>query len=320
MTQYDTAHIDGNRSGVIRDESDPGTASRNRQSGEVYDLRGLRGGLYLDYHLDYEKGHINAHDHLAHELIFVVSGAARYTIGETVYDLQEQSLLMVGRLERHRIEITRTPYRRIFMLIDATYAQTVLKNPRLMQSFANRPERYRQQLAFDADFFSGLLATLDEIAIEQLMKKPFHNESIAALFQGLMIDLYRVSHHDQKPATLTPVQEQVLKVQQYIDLHAEENLSLEEMASRFYLNPFTLSRTFRQLTGFPLSRYVSRLRLSLARDLLSGSSLRVCDIAEKTGFGDTNTFIRQFRREEGVTPLQYRLRGAERGQDTGSAV
>jgi len=305
---------------MLRDGSDPGAATRNRQSGEVYDLRGLRGGLYIDYHLDYEKGHINAHDHLAHELIFVVSGAARYTIGETVYDLQEQSLLMVGRLERHCIEITRTPYRRIFMLIDATYAQSVLKNPRLMQSFANRPERYRQQLVFDAAFFSGLLATLDEIAIEQVMKKPFHNESIAALFQGLMIALYRAAHHDQKPATLTPVQEQVLKVQQYIDLHAEENLSLEEMATRFYLNPYTLSRTFRQLTGFPLSRYVSRLRLSLARDLLSGSGLRVCDIAEKTGFGDTNTFIRQFRREEGVTPLQYRLRGGEGRQDTGSAV
>ena len=68
-------------------------------------------------------GRINAHDHLAHELIFVVGGAARYTIGDAVYDLQENSLLMVGRLERHSIEITRTPYRRIFMLIDATYGR-----------------------------------------------------------------------------------------------------------------------------------------------------------------------------------------------------
>ena len=52
-TQNDRTHIDRTRSGLNRNGSDPGVASRNRQSGEVYDLRGLRGGLYLDYHLDY---------------------------------------------------------------------------------------------------------------------------------------------------------------------------------------------------------------------------------------------------------------------------
>lgn len=290
-----------------------GAGGRNRQSGEIYDPKGLRGGLFLDYHLDSRPGRINGHDHLAHELIFVVGGAARYTIGDTVYELQENSLLMVGRLERHSIEITRTPYRRIFMLIDATYAQSVLKNPRLMQSFANRPERYRQKLSFEPAFFAGLVSTLDEIAGEQFLRRPFHREAIAALFQHLMISLYRVSHQDQKAAPLTATQELVLQVQQYIDLHADENLSLEHLASRFFLNPFTLSRTFHQLTGHTLSHYVARLRLSLARDLLAETGLRVQDIAQQTGFGDTNTLIRQFRREEGITPLQYRLQRCGEG-------
>lgn len=296
-----------------------GTA-RNRQSSEVYDHEGLRGGLFLDYHLDFHTGTINSHDHLAHELIFVVSGAARYTIGSTTYDLQENSLLMVGRLERHQIEVTRTPFRRIFMLIDATYAQSVLKNPRLMQSFANRPERYRQKLAFDPVIFNGLVTMLDEIATEQCLKRPFLDEAVAALFQHLMISIYRDSHHDQKPAALSPIQEQVLKVQQYIDLHAAEAVSLDQLAARFYVNPFTLSRTFRQLTGYPLLRYVSRLRLSMARELLNETSLRVSDIAAKTGFGDTNTLIRQFRREQGITPLQYRVQKRTENHSAGSAV
>lgn len=290
-------------------EPDPSRGgARNRQSGEIYDPKGLRGGLFLDYHIDRHPCRINAHDHLAHELIFVVSGAARYTIGGVVHELQENSLLMVGRLERHSIEITRTPYRRIFMLIDATYAQSVLKNPRLMQSFANRPEGYRQKLSFEPDYFQGLVGALDEIACEQIQRRPFHREAIAARFQQLMIGLYRVSHQDQKAAPLTDTQEQVLQVQQYIDLHAGDDLSLESLAGRFYLNPFTLSRTFHQLTGYTLSRYVSRLRLSMARDLLADTAMRVQDIALATGFGDPNTLIRQFRREEGITPLQYRLR------------
>lgn len=293
---------------------------RNRQSSEVYESEGLRGGLFLDYHLDHHPGIINAHDHLAHELIFIVSGAARYTIGQAVYDLQEQSLLMVGRLERHQIEVTGTPFRRIFLLIDANYAQSVLKNPRLMQSFANRPERYRQKLSFEPVLFAELVATLDEIAIEQYLRRPFHNEVIAALFQRLMISLYRSAHMDMKPGALSPMQEQVLKVQQHIDLHANEDLSLESLAAAFYLNPFTLSRTFRQLTGFPLSRYVSRLRLSLARELLTGTSLRVSDIAIQTGIGDPNTLIRQFRKEQGITPLQYRLKERSANHSTGSAV
>lgn len=278
---------------------------RNREGSETFEPSGLLGGLHIGYHIDAYPGAINAHEHLAHELIFVVSGAARYTLGQTIHDLQAGSVLMVGRLESHRIDITQVPFRRVYLLIDFRFGMSVLKSPLLMQSFANRPAQYRQIICHPA-VFAEFLNTLDAIALEQLQPGAFHQEIIAALFSQLMINLYRSSPSADRSIALTPCQEQVLRVQQYIDLHATDSLSLSMLARQFYINSYTLSRTFHQLTGMTLTRYIAKLRLAIAREMLLDSSFRVQDIAVSVGFGDVNTFIRLFRREFGQTPLSYR--------------
>jgi two-component system response regulator YesN len=52
--------------------------------------------------------------------------------------------------------------------------------------------------------------------------------------------------------------------------------------------------------------YIAKLRLSHAKRLLLETSLKIDDIAEKVGYLGRNSFIRIFKKYEGITPGKFR--------------
>ena len=66
-----------------------------------------------------------------------------------------------------------------------------------------------------------------------------------------------------------------------------------------------LSRQFRQVTGIGVQEYLRRYRFARAMELLQ-TGLSVGDVAARVGFGSLCHFSREFKREMGVTPSQYK--------------
>ncbi|MGU3472349.1 helix-turn-helix domain-containing protein [Paenibacillus sp. D51F] len=92
----------------------------------------------------------------------------------------------------------------------------------------------------------------------------------------------------------------------YIDGHLEEDLSLQTLASRFFLSREHVSRRFRQETGNTLSDYVEKLRMDKASRLLLGSSLKIAEISSQVGYSDEKYFSKVFKKHSGCSPGQYR--------------
>ena len=63
---------------------------------------------------------------------------------------------------------------------------------------------------------------------------------------------------------------------------------------------------FRRTTGRTPTQYVTKLRMSLAKKLLSETAMPVGEIAEACGYDDAFYFSRVFSREEGMSPRSYR--------------
>ena len=59
-------------------------------------------------------------------------------------------------------------------------------------------------------------------------------------------------------------------------------------------------------------RYLNRLRISKAQELLAASDLRVYEVAEQTGFANVNYFIRVFNQHTQMSPNRYRMLYAAR--------
>ncbi|CUP70108.1 MULTISPECIES: response regulator transcription factor [Hungatella] len=95
-------------------------------------------------------------------------------------------------------------------------------------------------------------------------------------------------------------------VQQYIESHLSEDLSLTSLSEKTYLNPSYLSRLYHQTTGHKLSGFIESSRIKKAKELLENPYEKIYEIAKKVGYDTAASFTRLFKKAEGISPLEYR--------------
>ena len=83
-------------------------------------------------------------------------------------------------------------------------------------------------------------------------------------------------------------------------------VNLNTVAEDMKLNPFYLSRLFKESEGISFTEYLTNLRLVKAKTLLKESDLSIKEIGLKVGYDRSNYFIRVFKRNTGFTPGEYR--------------
>lgn len=95
-------------------------------------------------------------------------------------------------------------------------------------------------------------------------------------------------------------------VKQFIKENYGAEISLKSLAEITYLHPNYLSKIFKQETGENISDYILRFRIEQAKELLRDPSLKIYEVAEKTGFHAAKYFASVFKTEVGVTPSEFR--------------
>lgn len=96
-----------------------------------------------------------------------------------------------------------------------------------------------------------------------------------------------------------------------IDENFRNDISVSLLARKFGLNPHYLGSLFIAEVGKSIPQYVRDMRLALAAQLLSASSLSVSEIAYECGFSSPSYFISKFREQYGMTPRGYAGEGKE---------
>lgn len=91
----------------------------------------------------------------------------------------------------------------------------------------------------------------------------------------------------------------------YINCHYKEDLSLSDLSSHFHLTESYISKLIKDETGINFKNYINQLKVSHAKELLKDRTLMVSEVAEAVGVKNVNTFIRIFKKYEGVTPGKF---------------
>ena len=102
------------------------------------------------------------------------------------------------------------------------------------------------------------------------------------------------------------VQARVEEVRAYLEANMARDVDMVSVARKVALSPFYLTRIFKAQYGVPPYRYLIRLRINYATDLLRDSVLTVTQICHRAGFNSLSHFITTFRRHVGMSPTQYR--------------
>ncbi|MCX7030163.1 MAG: helix-turn-helix domain-containing protein [Spirochaetes bacterium] len=96
------------------------------------------------------------------------------------------------------------------------------------------------------------------------------------------------------------------RFREYIQGNYQRNISLFDMAEAFSLTPSYLSELFKERMGENYIDYLTAFRMEVARNLLTGTSAKVNDVATESGYANVTSFIRVFKKHEGVSPGAYR--------------
>jgi AraC-like DNA-binding protein len=98
----------------------------------------------------------------------------------------------------------------------------------------------------------------------------------------------------------------VALITEYIALHYAKDLHLEMIADEIGLSPKYVSRLFKETTGSSITDTISLTRIEKAKELLLETDLKIGEIAEMTGINSRTTFLRLFKKHEGISPMDYR--------------
>ena len=86
-------------------------------------------------------------------------------------------------------------------------------------------------------------------------------------------------------------------------------IHLELLAKDANMSKYYISYRFKKYTGYSPYEYLLRCRLNHAKILLNSTSAAVAEISERVGFESVSHFIKIFKMNEGITPLQFRKKG-----------
>lgn len=114
-----------------------------------------------------------------------------------------------------------------------------------------------------------------------------------------LIRIYR----DRQDAQYHNISEKIIDL---VHKHYDTDLTLEDCASRLHYNANYLSSIFRKETNCSFSEYLSTYRFNMAKKWLSETDMPIKDISSKLRYNNSQNFIRSFRKQEGITPGQYR--------------
>jgi len=97
---------------------------------------------------------------------------------------------------------------------------------------------------------------------------------------------------------------------EYISTHVNEKISVVEIAEHLSKNASYLNTRFKLKTGMCITEYIQRQKIAEAKKKLIETDSTITEIWTNLAYYDQSHFIRHFKKETGLTPLQFRAQNS----------
>lgn len=98
----------------------------------------------------------------------------------------------------------------------------------------------------------------------------------------------------------------VRKAIKYVHDKYNDELTIDIVSKELNINKCYFCNIFKKETGITFSNFINKFRVEKSKQLLANSSFSILDVAISVGFNNQNYFAMAFKKELGMTPLQYR--------------
>ena len=165
------------------------------------------------------------------------------------------------------------------MIFSGDLCQQLYANRLLPGSFAERQDSL-QHLLESCDTFEAL------------------RQAVLDYYRELLPDVYKAASHRSTA--------EIVRVQNYIQEHYAEDISLKTLAEVACVSPHYFSAYFKTETGQNYKAYLTRVRMEQALHLVLDTDMKTYEIAQQVGYNNVRRFVDAFRAAYQLSPIDYR--------------
>lgn len=152
-----------------------------------------------------------------------------------------------------------------------------------------------------------------DIAIESLknkaddyIEKPVDINKTRNSIEHLLLNKSKNENID-----VTGIKGKIDKITNFIQRNSQKKILLDDVARVVYLCPKYLSRVFKEEVGIGFKEYVLKIKTDEAKKILLNTENTINEVSYKLGYKNTESFIKLFKKETGLTPTEFRVKEKE---------
>ena len=239
---------------------------------------------------------IPKHHHEFIEMVYVLSGTCYHTILDNTYAQKQGSLTFIVSHTTH--ELHASP--------DCLCLTAKIRTDTFLNFHIPNMPYFATPICFDCGGDLFMRDTLLAIYQQQENNACYHDEIISHLFQAMLT--YCMQNYRDTLTFLysgTPLQGKMLEIVNYM-FENYQTITLKSLSQHFGYSESYLCRLLKCSAEKSFSTILREFKLNRAQKLLQTTNLKLDDICESIGYSDTTQFIRDFKKQYGITPAKYR--------------
>ncbi|KIL38229.1 AraC family transcriptional regulator [Gordoniibacillus kamchatkensis] len=254
------------------------------------------------------------HSHNFYEIYYFHEGVCNYLIGDRIYTLQPGDLILMNGMTLHCAKIDPSvPYVRSLLHFDPGALRPLLawsQAVNVLQPFQELGNLRLSLGGTDRELVERLLAELSVLAKRTDAVGEGRFRLAVADLLHVVYELWIRRRAVQDRTELPTEKEQtVQRLITFLECHYTEDLHLEALQDHMHVSKFYLSKLFKEVTGVTIFEYLYRRRINQAKiEFVLDPAKTVTDVCFQVGFKHLAHFSRMFKRQQGVTPEQFKRR------------
>ncbi len=241
------------------------------------------------------------HSHEFYELYFLLKGKRDVFLDNKMFVIEEKTLVVIPPFSMHKTE--GGAYNRININISPSLLSET-------QTEFLKKLSEKTAIRFSKEYENLIIRLLKEGAEIQKKSFEFKNDNLLSLANTILlfISLQDTASLAAASTAYKPnlVSSEVLKIIYFINQHYTENITLKTLCDEFYLSKVSLCKKFKEVMHCSINKYISDRRLNKAKSLLKDTNMAIEEIADVCGYSSANYFGLIFKKEVGLSPLNYR--------------
>lgn len=226
--------------------------------------------------------------------VAVISGKGELTIGHETFTVSKGECFFIDCRISHYYKSSKTePWELLWAHFNGATAE------HYYDYFLSQSKN-----VFRPALFERMVSVITEI----INVNEYKNANSEILTSKLLVDLLTLALTVNSAAEEydTALKQKLAAVNNYINEHFNEDLSLEGLSSEFYISKFYLTREYKKIYGKTIFQHIITSRINYGKKLLRFSDKSIEEIAHLCGFNDQSYFARQFKKAENLTCFAYR--------------